>query len=204
MSGCECAKVEVKSPGERRTLRIALFLNATMFVVGIVAGTIAQSSGLIADALDMLADATAYAIALFAIGRSVGFKIAAARSSGTILLLLGLGVLADAVRRALFGSSPEGTMMIAVAALALAVNTTVLTLLSRYRSKEDVHIRASYIFTRADVVANIAVICSGVLLLFVHFRFMDLIVGAAIGVFVMREALEILHEARETEEAAKA
>lgn len=201
MAGCECGKVEAKTLGERRTLRTALVLNATMFIVGIVAGTIAQSNGLIADALDMLADATAYAIALFAIGRSADFKIAAARSSGIILMLLGLGVLGDAIRRAMFGSSPEGAIMIGVAALSLAVNATVLKLLSRYRSKQDVHIRASYIFTRADVVANIAVICSGVLLLFVHFRFMDLIVGVAIGVYVMREAWEVLHEAGEAEEA---
>ena len=76
--------------GQRRTLRIALALNVTMFVVGIVAGIFGQSSGLIADALDMLADASAYAIALMAIERSGLFKARAADLSGTILLILGV------------------------------------------------------------------------------------------------------------------
>jgi Co/Zn/Cd efflux system component len=38
-----------------------------MFVVGMAAGLLAQSSGLMADALDMLTDATAYALALMAV-----------------------------------------------------------------------------------------------------------------------------------------
>ena len=53
--GCHAAKTETRD--QRRVLVIALALNATMFVVGLIAGLIAQSSGLLADALDMLADA---------------------------------------------------------------------------------------------------------------------------------------------------
>jgi len=63
----------------------ALALNATMFIVGVVAGLVGQTSSLIADALDMLADASAYAIALGAIGRSTRFKAGAATLSGSLL-----------------------------------------------------------------------------------------------------------------------
>ena len=63
-------------------LYIALVLNAAMAVIGGLAGWYAQSSGLLADALDMLADAAAYTIALLAIGRSALFKIRAATISG--------------------------------------------------------------------------------------------------------------------------
>ena len=73
---------------QRRVLQIALALNATMFIVGVVAGLVGQSSSLIADALDMLADASAYAIALGALGRSARFKAGAATLSGSLLLLL--------------------------------------------------------------------------------------------------------------------
>ena len=52
------------------------------------AGWIAQSTGLLADALDMLSDATAYAIGLVAIGRTARFKANAAALSGGILLVL--------------------------------------------------------------------------------------------------------------------
>ncbi|MDE2267347.1 MAG: cation transporter [Alphaproteobacteria bacterium] len=203
MTGCGCGEVEARQAGQRRTLRIALALNVTMFAVGIVAGIVAQSSGLIADALDMLADASAYAIALMAIKRSGLFKARAATWSGTVLLILGAGVLLDAGRRGLFGSSPQSIVMIAVATMSLLVNATVLYLLSKQQEKKEVHLRATYIFTRADVVANLAVILSGAILLATGYRYVDLAIGAAIGIYVIREALEILGEGREAARRAK-
>ncbi len=77
MSDCRC-EFTPETATERRRLRIALGLNTTMFVVGLVAGVVAESTGLIADSLDMLADALAYAIGLIAISRSAFFKARAA------------------------------------------------------------------------------------------------------------------------------
>jgi cation diffusion facilitator family transporter len=189
------------SQAQRRVLSIALGLNAVMFLVGLVAGLAAQSTGLIADSLDMLADATAYGIALSAIHRSGAFKARAAGLSGGMLLVLGIGVILDAARRAVFGSAPESRVMIIVASLALLVNATVLYLLGRYRDGE-VHLQATWIFTRADVIANLAVILSGLIILLTGFRFVDLIVGSAIGLYVIREAAEILGRAKKAGEEA--
>jgi Co/Zn/Cd efflux system component len=61
--------------------------------------------------------------------------------------------------------------------------------------KDDVHIRAAWIFTRADVVANAAVIASGIAVILTGIRYFDLAVGAAISVYVAKEALEILADA---------
>jgi Co/Zn/Cd efflux system component len=167
-----------------------------MAVIETVIGVRAESTGLLADALDMLSDASAYAIALLAVGRSAGFKAGAAKLSGSLLLLLGVGVLAEVGRRALYGSDPEGAFMMATAALALVVNATVMMLLRPSR-RGEVHIRAAWIFTRADVVANAGVVVSGLLVMMTGVRYADLLVGAAIGVYVIKEALEILREARE-------
>ena len=62
---------------------------------------------------------------------------------------------------------------------------------------EGVHLSASWIFTRADVIANIGVILSGLIVALSGFRYVDLIAGAAIGLYVMKEALEILGAAKE-------
>jgi cation diffusion facilitator family transporter len=188
--------MKIDSIAQQRVLSIALALNATMFVVGLIAGLVAQSSGLIADSLDMLADAAAYSIALSAVHRDDLFKARAASVSGSLLLVLGIGVLLDAIRRAVIGSAPESGVMIGVASISLVVNATVLYLLGKYRD-QGVHLRATWIFTRVDVIANLAVILSGLIILVTSFRFADLIVGAAIGSYVIKEALEILREARE-------
>jgi Co/Zn/Cd efflux system component len=71
-----------------------------MALVETLAGLRAQSTGLLADALDMLSDAGAYAIALAAIGRSPLFKARSAAANGAVVLLLGLGVLVEVGRLA--------------------------------------------------------------------------------------------------------
>jgi len=180
---------------ELRILTVALRLNAVMFVVGLVAGLLAESVGLLADSLDMLADALAYGLSIAAVGRAPMFKARIATISGTLLLLLGGGVLVDAVRRVWTGSEPESAVMMAVAAVSLVVNAIVIRMLARFR-KGEVHLRAAWLFTRADVVANVGVILSGVLVLISRSRLPDIVVGAAIGLYVMREALEILRRAR--------
>jgi Co/Zn/Cd efflux system component len=196
MNSCGCHSEQGATDAERRVLQIALVLNAAMFIIGVSAGIVAQSTSLIADALDMLADAFAYTIALTALGRSVRFKAGAASVSGSVLLVLGLGVLIDVARRVLFGSQPESLVVIGVACVSLAVNATVLRMLGRFREGE-VHLRATWIFTRVDVIANIAVIASGLLISLTGSRYPDLVVGTAIGIYVIKEAFEILGEARE-------
>jgi cation diffusion facilitator family transporter len=195
MSDCGCGPPETVNAQERRILIIALALNASMAVIGGVAGWIAQSTGLLADALDMFSDATAYSIGLLAIGRSARFKNNAAHLSGSLLLLLGVAVLVEVGRRVAFGAEPVSGWMIGTALLSLVVNLTVLRLLAPLKSGE-VHLRATWIFTRADVVANVGVILAGALVLWLNSPYPDFVIGALIGLYVIKEAAEILLDAR--------
>ena len=194
MSDCGCHH-EAKNAQERRILTIALALNATMAVVGGIAGWIGQSTGLLADALDMLSDATAYAIGLVAIGRTASFKANAATLSGIALLLLGLGVLFEVGRRVVYGAEPASGWMIGTAAVSLIVNMSVLRMLAPLKSGE-VHLRATWIFTRADIVANVGVVAAGVLVFWLRSPIPDYVIGTLIGLYVVKEAGEILVEAR--------
>ena len=194
MSDCGCHH-EAKNAQERRVLWIALVLNAAMAVIGGIAGWIAHSTGLLADALDMLSGATAYAIGLVAIGRTARFKANAAWLSGGILLVLGIGVLVEVGRRVLQGAEPLSGWMIGTALLSLVVNVTVLRMLSPLKSGE-VHLRATWLFTRADVVANIGVILAGVLVWWLANPYPDYVIGTLIGLYVIKEAIEILRDAR--------
>lgn len=194
MSDCGCHH-EAKNAQERRVLWIALVLNAAMAVIGGIAGWIAHSTGLLADALDMLSDATAYAIGLVAIGRTARFKANAAWLSGSILLVLGIGVLVEVGRRVLQGAEPLSGWMIGTALLSLVVNVIVLRMLSPLKSGE-VHLRATWLFTRADVLANIGVILAGVLVWWLANPYPDYVIGTLIGLYVIKEAIEILRDAR--------
>jgi len=197
MSECGCEPPPPETNEQQRALWLALSLNATMFIVEVGVGILADSAALIGDGLDMLSDASVYAIALAAIGRTARFKANAAHLSGMMLLLVGIGFIVEVLRRLAFGGAPDGGWMLAVSAIALGVNIFVLQLLSRQRTGNDeVHLRAAWIFTRADVIANAAVILSALAVLLTGIRYFDLVVGAAIGAYVMKEAIAILKDAR--------
>ncbi len=187
--------LEPRTREERAVLRVLLLINAAMFVVEIVAGWLADSAGLIADSLDMLADAMVYAISLYAVGRSAAVKQRAALMSGWLLVLLALGVAADLVRRVFVGSDPSSVPMMAFGSLALAANVTCLVLLAKHRDGE-VHMRASWIFSVTDVLANLGVITSGLLVMLFHSRWPDLIIGSAITMLLLLSGIHIIRDAR--------
>jgi Co/Zn/Cd efflux system component len=149
---------------------------------------------LLADGIDMLSDATVYGLSLMAMSRSQTFQFRTAFTSGLLLAASGVAVLVDAIRRALEGGVPEPLLMAAAAVLSLLVNATVLHMLRRFRDGE-VHLRASWIFTRADVIANVGVIVAALLVAATASRTPDLVVGLAIGAYVIKEAWEILRDA---------
>lgn len=176
---------------ERRTLWLVLGINAAMFVVELVAGWLVQSTGLLADSLDMLADAMVYGLSLYAVGKAASRKLGAARVSGYLQLALALGALGEVARRLVVGSDPEPLGMLGVASLALAANVTCLVLIARHR-QGGAHLQASYIFSTNDVLANLGVIVAGGLVAWTRSPYPDLVIGIAIGVLVLTGAVRIL------------
>lgn len=176
---------------EAKTLRLLLAINAVMFVVELVWGLIAQSAGLVADSLDMFADAAVYGLALYAVGRAAALKTRAAHVAGWLQLVLALGALSEVVRRAFFGSEPESALMMGVGAVALVANVACLVLIAKKRDR-GAHMKASYIFSANDVIANLGVIAAGALVTWTGSPYPDLIVGTVIAVIVLTGARRIL------------
>ena len=181
--------------GERRTLRLLLAINAVMFGVELVAGWLGESMGLIADSLDMLADAGVYTASLLAVGSSARRKTQAAAASGVIQLCLAAGVVAETGRRWVQGSEPASGLMIGTSLLALCANAACVFLLRRHRHGE-VHMRASWIFSTTDVQANLGVILAGALVALTGSRLPDLVIGLLVCGLVVRGGVRILREAR--------
>jgi Co/Zn/Cd efflux system component len=194
MSACGCAAAAAKA--EAGTLRWLLAINALMFLIEIIAAWLAQSTGLLADSLDMFADAAVYGIALYAVGRAAGHQLTAARLSGWLQLLLAIGTLAEVMRRLVFGSTPEALPMISIATLALIANLACLMLLAKHRDG-GAHMQASWIFSTNDVLANLGVILAGALVAWTGSNLPDLVIGALIGLLVLNGARRILQLKRQ-------
>ena len=189
MSGCDCGEDAVGL--EQRTLIALLTINGVMFVAEVMVGWIAESTALLADSLDMLADATVYGIALYAASRSGGTQRTAARVSGVLQIALGLGVLVEVIRRAVLGSEPTSHLMIGAGAVALAANLVCLRIIAKHRDG-GAHMRASWIFSKNDVIANTGVIVAGLLVMASESRAPDLVVGSIVAVVVLRGGVQIL------------
>ncbi len=187
--------MEARNKQERKTLLTVFTINTLMFLIEFGFGFLAQSTGLIADSLDMFADASVYAISLYAIGRSVSLKTKAAFLSGITQIALALTALADVVRRFIWGSEPISGLIIGIGLLALIANVTCLLLISKHR-QGDVNMRASWIFSKNDVIANLSVIVSGGIVALTGSRYPDLVIGFMIAVLVSRGGFQILREAQ--------
>ncbi|HYQ39333.1 MAG TPA: cation transporter [Pseudomonas sp.] len=172
-------------------LKWLLAINALMFVVELGSGWLAQSTGLIADSLDMFADAAVYGVALCAVGRSVAWQVGAARFAGVLQLLLALGALGEVGRRFVYGSEPQSLSMIGIGLLALLANVACLWLISGHRDG-GAHMRASWIFSANDVLANLGVIVAGALVAWSGSPWPDLLIGTLVGLLVLNGARRIL------------
>jgi Co/Zn/Cd efflux system component len=193
MSGCNC-EFEAKNREQSQILVVLLGINAVMFVVEMAVGIISDSTALIADSLDMFADATVYGIGLYAVGKPLSAKITAAHLSGLFQIALGSLVAVDVFRRFVWGSEPVSMLMISVGTIALVANVICLKLISKHREGE-VHMRASWVFSKNDVIANLGIIAAGLLVLALDSRYPDLLIGFAISIVVIRGGMQILKDA---------
>ncbi|WP_292046633.1 MULTISPECIES: cation transporter [unclassified Brevundimonas] len=185
----------VQHDRQRRTLLVVLILNGLLFAGLGLGGLLADSSALLANALDNASDSVVYLISFLAVGRALTWKRRAATTSGVLLLIFAAGVLIDAGRRWWLGAEPIGWTMIGLAVVAAVVNLICLRLLQRLEG-DDVNLRAAETFSLNDFASNGGIIVAGGLVLWLDQSWPDLVVGVIVAGIAIRGGLEILEDAR--------
>ena len=149
--------------------------------------------GLVADSLDMLADAFVYGISLYAVGGTLARKKNIALTAGYFQLTLAIIGFIEVLRRFFFSQGvPDFMTMVIVSAFALLANAACLYLLQRAKGKEEAHMKASLIFTSNDVIINLGVILAAALVYLLESSLPDLVIGSIVFVLVIRGARRIL------------
>ena len=189
-------QLDAGDAAQRRTLVLVLIINLIQAAVVGAVGILADSTGLLGAALDNLADGGVYAVSLYAAGKTVVAKVRAARLSGILLIVLGLALLGEVIRRFMTGAEPIGSAMIVTAIANAAANLLCLRLLRAHRN-EGVHLKASWIFTTNDMLANAGVAISGIAVWLWKSPLPDLIIGLVVVAIGIRGGWEILERARD-------
>ena len=179
------------SLNESRVLKLLLSINAGMFIVELAFGIIAESMGLISDSFDMFADASVYMISLYAVGKTVSAKKRSAKINGWLQIAIGFGIFIETIRKFVYGSDPEPNYMILISLIALTANVYCLYLLSSHKER-GAHMKASYICSSTDVMANSGVILAGFLVIMTKSSIPDLLIGMVVAAIVLRGANSIL------------
>jgi cation diffusion facilitator family transporter len=176
-----------------RVLRTVLALNALLFGVEFTAGWLARSTALLGDSLDMLGDALVYAFSLWVLHRSALLRTRAVQAKGALMVAFAGAVLLQAFVRMLQGELPAAETMGGVGALALAGNAGCFALLYRHRS-DDLNMRSTWLCSRNDIIANLAVLGAAAAVAATHSLWPDLVVGLCIALMFLQSGLSVLRE----------
>lgn len=197
----------------KRSLGMALGLNAVYTAIEGLAGFLTGSLALLADAGHNLSDVFALGLALGAVwlagrpptpGRSFGFKraeILAALANALLIVAIAVLIFVEAARR--FANPPDvhGGWLIAVAAVGLAINLAGAALVFR-RGGRDLNMRASFLHLAGDALGSLGVIAAGAIILATGWQLADPLFSVLIGLLmlatcwtVIRDSLLVLLEA---------
>jgi Co/Zn/Cd efflux system component len=178
----------------RRRLWLVIAINATLFVVEMVAGHLSGSQALKADALDFFADTLTYAASLIVIGMALRTRAVVALGKGASLLTMGLWVLGSTIYRVFVVGLPAAEIMGVVGFLALAANVASVVILMRYKDG-DANVRSVWLCSRNDAIGNVAVMAAALGVWGTASGWPDLIVAGIMAGLFVTSAVKILGQA---------
>src|ERR1051326_3177553 len=180
---CDSKAVDIARRMEQQghVLYAVFAANAAMFLVEFISGWLAHPTALLGDSLDLLGDASVYALTLYTLRRGLRAQANASLMKGVVMLAFGFTVMAEAVHKNFWGTPvPSVALMGGIGLLALAANSLCFLLLYSHRG-DNLNMRSTWIFSRIDVISNVSVIGAAVMVAWTGSYWPDLLVGVAIA-----------------------
>ena len=190
---------------DRRVLLGALLLLTGLLVAEIVAGLVAGSLALLADAGHLVTDVAALALALVASSMAArpargrwtfGFsrvEILAAQLNGLTLLLVGVWIVYAAVRRLISPPEVRGGVVLVVALAGIAVTLAASALLAR-ASRGSLNVRGAFFHVVTDLVAFAGTAVAGGLILLTGWDRFDPIASLGVAALMLGAAGLLLRD----------
>ncbi len=196
MSGCcnhEPGAFDGVSAEYKRRLWAVIAINAGMFAVEMVAGHVAQSQALQADALDFFGDAVTYGLSLAVIGSSIRVRTSTAMLKGVSLFLMGIWVFGSTLYQVFVTGVPKAEVMGVIGFAALIANLLSVALLMKYKDG-DANVRSVWLCSRNDAIGNVAVMLAAIGVWGTATGWPDLIVAGIMAGLFLSSAFQIVRQ----------
>jgi Co/Zn/Cd efflux system component len=181
-------------PRYKSILWTVIAINGVMFLTEVVAGQLAGSQALKADALDFLADTVTYGLSLAVIGASQRTRASAALLKGFSLGLMATWVMASTIYHTLILGLPSAELMGGIGIVALAANLASVLLLLRYKDG-DANVRSVWLCSRNDAIGNVVVMIAALGVWATSTAWPDLAVAAVMAGIFLSSSAQILTQA---------
>jgi len=181
-------------PRYKSILWTVIAINGAMFLTEIIAGQLAGSQALKADALDFLGDTVTYGLSLAVIGASLRTRATAALLKGLSLSLMALWVFGSTIYHTIILGLPSAELMGGIAVLALAANLGSVLLLLRYKDG-DANVRSVWLCSRNDAIGNVVVMVAAAGVWGTGTAWPDLGVAALMAGIFVTSSMQILRQA---------
>lgn len=193
----------MSADADRGKLQAALGLLLGFMAVEVAVGIAVNSLALLSDAAHMLTDAGAVALALVAMRlarrpaagtMTFGLKraeILSAQFNGATLLVLGLLIVYEGVRRLLEPPDVGGAAVLAVALVGVAVNLGATWTLSK-ANRESMNVEGAFQHILTDLAAFVATAVAGAVILVTGFDRADGIASLIVAAIMLRAAYGLL------------
>ncbi len=181
-------------PRYKRILWTVIGINGAMFLTEMIAGQVAGSQALKADALDFLADTVTYGLSLAVIGASLRTRATAALFKGLSLGLMAVWVFGSTIYHTLILGLPSAELMGGIAVLALVANLGSVLLLLRYKDG-DANVRSVWLCSRNDAIGNVVVMIAAAGVWGTGTAWPDLGVAALMAGIFVTSSVQILRQA---------
>ncbi|MEI3853341.1 MULTISPECIES: cation diffusion facilitator family transporter [Ensifer] len=183
----------------------SLGLTGGFMLAEVVGGVLTGSLALISDAMHMLTDTAALAIALVAIHvgrrpsdllRTYGyarFEILAAAFNALLLLAVAFYILYEAWKRLSEPQEIQSGGMLVIAVIGLLVNLASMRLLTSHKD-ESLNVKGAYLEVWSDMLGSLAVIVGAAVIWFTGWQWVDSLLAVGIGFMVFPRTWVLLKE----------
>ena len=182
--------------GLRKSVAVVATLNLIYFFVEFTFAQLFGSLSLLSDSLDFLEDASINLLIFIAFAWSIAARRVLSYGLAFLLLIPGALFIYSAITRLNEPVVPNGRGMSIIGIGALVINLYCAYILARHKAEEGGLAKAAYLSARNDALANVLIICAGVLTFFWRSQIPDLLIGLAIFAMNFDAAIQVVKSQR--------